>query len=56
MWQHGDEEHRDDLVRVFVDALDIAETRQFMSSFKQRLKTRFRQLDIWMITYPIELM
>ncbi len=48
------ESYRDDLVRVFVDAADQSELRQFFLEFKERLKTRFRQIDFWMTTYPID--
>jgi hypothetical protein len=41
-------------VRVFVDVPDVPESRQFFLELKERLKTRFQQLDIWMTTYPIE--
>ncbi len=53
-WQYEGEEFRDDLVRVFVDVADTAENHDFFVEFKEQLKTRFRQLDIWMTTYPIE--
>jgi hypothetical protein len=43
-------------VRVFVDVPDISESRQFFVDFKQRLKARFQQIDIWMTTYPIEVL
>lgn len=50
------EVYRDDLVRVFVDADDRSTTREFFVRFKERLKTRFEQLDIWLVTYPIEVL
>jgi len=53
-WQHEGEEFRDDLVRLFVDVADTSENRAFFVRFKEQLKTRFQQLDIWMTTYPIE--
>ena|SRR5437868_946375 len=53
-WQHQGELFRDDLVRVFVDVADTEDNRTFFVSFKEQLKARFRQLDIWMTTYPIE--
>ena len=53
-WQHQGEVYRDDLVRVFVDVADTAESREFFVSFKEQLKVRFRQIDIWMTTHPIE--
>ena len=56
LWRHEDKLFRDDLIRIFVDAVDVAESRQFFIDFKERLKTRFRQFDIWMTTYPIEVL
>jgi hypothetical protein len=56
LWQHEDQVYRDDLVRVFVDVPDTAESIQFFREFKERLKVRFRQLDIWMTMYPIEVL
>lgn len=50
--QHS--EFRDDLVRVFVDVAESPENRQFFQKYKDHLKTRFQQLEIWMTTYPIE--
>ena len=56
IWEHQNQIYRDDLVRVFVDVPDVPETREFFESFKERLKTRFQQLDIWMTTYPVEVL
>jgi hypothetical protein len=33
---------------------DTAESRQFFVELKDQLKARFRQIDIWMTTYPVE--
>lgn len=55
LWQHQDQLLRDDLVRVFVDVTDDPENRAFFVDFKERLKARFEQLDIWVTTYPIDL-
>ena len=54
IWQHQEAEFRDELVRIFVDVPDHPENRKFFSDFKEQLKSQFRQLDIWMTTYPIE--
>jgi hypothetical protein len=43
-------------VRVFGGIPDEPESRAFFVEFKQRMKDRFRQIDIWMITYPIEVL
>jgi hypothetical protein len=44
----------DDLVRVFVDVAEGQEARDFFVQFKERLKERFAQWDIWITTYPVE--
>jgi len=54
MWQQQDQTFRDDLVRVFVDVPADLETRPFFIQFKERTKIRFKQIDIWMTTYLIE--
>ena len=53
-WQHEGQTYRDDLVRVFVDVPDVPESREFFVGFKERVKSRFGQLDIWMTTYLVE--
>ena len=55
-WTFEAEVLRDDLVRVFVDAEDVPASREFFGQFKERLKARFEQLDIWMTTYLIEVL
>ena len=55
-WRHEGRGYRDDLVRVFVDVPDEPESRQFFAEWKERLKARFQQLDIWMTTYLIEVL
>ena len=53
-WRREGELYRDSLARVFVDAEDTPQNRQFFVEFKQRLKDRFQQKDIWLTTYPVE--
>jgi hypothetical protein len=53
-WHHQGQTYRDELTRVFVDVPDTPQTLQFFHEFKQRLKERFQQIDIWMTTYPVE--
>ncbi|MGH7168963.1 MAG: hypothetical protein ACRELG_01625 [Gemmataceae bacterium] len=43
-------------MRVFVDVPDTPESHRFFEEYKESLKTRFRQLDIWMTTYLIEML
>ena len=55
-WRHEGQSYRDDLIRLFVDVADEPESRQFFLTYKEQLKTRFQQLDIWMTTYLIEVL
>jgi hypothetical protein len=54
LWRREGELYRDSLARVFVDAEDTPQNRQFFVEFKERLKDRFQQKDIWLTTYPVE--
>jgi hypothetical protein len=56
IWQHQGEIFRDDLVRIFVDVADENDAVPFFLEFKERAKVRFKQIDIWMTTYPIEVL
>jgi hypothetical protein len=55
-WRFDGETYRDDLTRVYVDVADEPDHRQFFQSYKELLKERFQQLDIWVTTYPIEVL
>jgi hypothetical protein len=54
LWRHQGQPFRDDLTRIFVDVSDTPESMTFFREFKERLKVRFEQIDIWVTTYPIE--
>ena len=55
-WRADGQTYRDDLIRAFVDVLDDAEGREYFVAAKERFKDRFRQLDIWLTTYLIEVL
>ena len=54
-WRHGGVVYRDDLVRLVVDVPDLVKNRQWMGKFKSRWKSRLEQLELWVISYRIEL-
>lgn len=56
IWRSGGVDYRDRLNRIFVDAEDSPENRQFFVNLKARLKTRFEQLDIWLTVHPIDVL
>ncbi len=53
-WQPDSVIYRDLNQRVFVDVPDTADNRRFFAEFKERLKERFQQRDVWIATFPIE--
>jgi hypothetical protein len=53
-WRQGGVVYRDNLVRLVVDVPDSARSRQWMKQFKSRWKTRLEQLELWMVSYRIE--
>jgi len=55
-WRQQDRSYRDELVRVFVDVADSNENREFFLAYKDQLKSRFRQLDIWLTTQLVEVL
>lgn len=54
LWQHQGQSYRDDLTRIFVDVADLPENIAFFRELKETLKQRFDQIDIWMTTYPVD--
>jgi hypothetical protein len=54
-WRHGGVLYRDDLVWIVIDVPDLAKNRQWMKQFNKRWKDRLEQLELWVISYRIEL-
>lgn len=55
IWTHGSKEYADELIRFIVDIETTPEADKFFREFKERLKTRFQQIEIWITAYPIRL-
>ena len=54
-WQHGDELYRDNLGLIVVDLPDTIKNRKWMKAYKARWKERLDQLEIWMVSYRIDI-
>jgi hypothetical protein len=54
LWQHEGQRFEDELVRLTVDVEDTEENLFFFSNFKTTLLERFQQLEIYIISYPID--
>lgn len=48
--------YHDKLMRTRVDAEDTKENQDFFKLFKETLKARFQQIDIWITAYAIEVL
>ena len=53
-WEHEGATFRDNLTRFFVDVPDLPEHRVFFKEFKQVLKQRFKQVDVWITSHPVD--
>ncbi|MGZ8486532.1 MAG: hypothetical protein ACXW6J_19920 [Candidatus Binatia bacterium] len=54
-WRQGEVVYRDNLVKIVVDVADSAAHRNWMKQYKARWKTRLEQLELWMVSYRIEI-
>ena len=55
-WRSGGQRFSDQSVRMFVDVEDLSEHREFMLRLKEELKQRFQQIEIWLTSYPIDIL
>ena len=53
-WRHSGVAYRDDLVKLIVDMPDSAKNRTWMKDFKSRWKDRLEQIELEMVSHPIE--
>jgi hypothetical protein len=53
-WLHQGASYRDDLTRLVVDVPDTAKNRKWMKQFKDRWKRRLAQIELWMVSFRIE--
>jgi len=54
-WVNEGQTYLDALTRLFVDVPDTAQNIAFFREFKETLKARFQQIDIWMVHLRIEM-
>ena len=54
-WRHGGVLYRDNLVKIVVDVPDRVENRQWMKEYKDRWKARLDQLELWLVSYLIDM-
>ncbi len=54
-WRHEETLFRDDLALLVIDVPDNTKNRKWMKAFKTRWKKRLEQLEIWMVSYPVDI-
>ena len=54
-WRHEDVVFHDNLGQLVVDVPDTAANRKWMKASKARWKVRLAQLEIWMVSYRIDI-
>jgi hypothetical protein len=53
-WRHGGVVYRDNLVKIVVDVPESIENRRWMRAYKERWKSRLKQLELWLVSYAID--
>ncbi len=53
-WRHEGIVFNDSLSKIVIDVEDSDENRQWMRDYKARWKERLEQLELWLISYEID--
>jgi hypothetical protein len=56
IWIHEGQRYEEDFVRLFVDVPDNRFNRQFFVRLKKTLLERFEQLEIYIASYPVDIL
>lgn len=54
-WRHRNVHYHDKLVRLVVDMPEKPENREWMKGFKHRWEVRLEQIQIWMVSYSVDI-
>ncbi len=54
-WRHQDVIYRDNLVKIVIDAPDEEANQQWMREYKARWKAKLEQLELWLVSYTIDI-
>src|SRR5438094_9029390 len=56
VWVHEGQRYEEDFIRLFVDVPDTRANRQFFVRLKATLLVRFEQLEIYIASYPVDIL
>lgn len=54
-WRHQGILYRDNLVKIVIDAPDEESNREWMRQYKRRWKAKLDQLELWLVSYTIDI-
>ncbi|MDI6736354.1 MAG: hypothetical protein QME42_09235 [bacterium] len=55
IWGYEEKEYEDELIRVIIDVENTSATTLFLAKYKEILKERFKQIDVWITASPIQI-
>jgi hypothetical protein len=55
VWVHEGTTYEDELRRFTIDVEDSPENHVFMAAYKKTLLERFEQIEIYMVSFPVEI-
>jgi hypothetical protein len=56
VWVHKGVRYEDDLLRVMIDVEDLPENHEFFVNHKSILCERFEQVEIYIASYPVDIL
>ena len=56
VWVHEGQRYEEDFIRLFVDVPDTQANRKFFVRLKATLLERFEQLEIYIASYPVDIL
>jgi hypothetical protein len=56
IWLNGGQRFEDEHLRFVIDIEGTMENRALMLRLKETFKARFRQIDIWVVSYEIDVL
>ena len=54
-WRHQGIIYRDNLVKIVIDVSDEITNREWMREYKARWKAKLEQLELWLVSYTIDI-
>ena len=53
-WPYGGVIVRDNLLKIVIDTPDSLSNRRWMKQYKDRRRSKLEQVELWMVSYAVE--